>query len=79
MLIYSTYKARSELQSSVGTLGQRERQVLDLANGTHTLLDLRHALGAEAEKLAIDLMGKGYLSLAPERIPRLPSGACGRW
>lgn len=77
MLLQKTEKARVELRPGVRTLGQRERTVLLLADGTRTLADLMSLYDGEGAGLAAKLIADGYLteqSTRSERRAETPVG-----
>ena len=65
MLLKRTDKARNELQPGVRTLGQRERSLLLMANGSKSLADLAPMFEGQGKQLAQDLMTKGFLEPLP--------------
>lgn len=69
MLLEKTEKARAELRPGVRTLGQRERTVLLLADGTRTAADLASFFDGEAPRIAARLITDGYLMEQPASGP----------
>jgi len=70
MRFIRTDKARDELQPGRRSLSQRERALLLLAGGQHSLTDFGALFGGsrdEAERVAQQLVARGYL--APEAPP----------
>src|SRR5690606_18664031 len=70
MRFIRTDKARDELQPGRPSLTQRERALLLLAGGQHSLTDFGALFGGsrdEAERVAQQLVARGYL--APEAPP----------
>jgi hypothetical protein len=61
MLLQTTDKARDELGPGVRELGLRERSVLLLADGRKSLADLGPLFAGEGERIALDLVRRGYL------------------
>jgi len=61
MLLQKTEKARNELRPGVRTLGQRERSMLLMADGSKSILDFRPLFGGEGEQIVLDLVQQGYL------------------
>lgn len=62
MGLTKTDKARAELQPGQRTLGQRERALLLLADGSKTADEVGAYLGHEGERLVLQLLRDGYLT-----------------
>ena len=75
MQLHKTERARAELKPGIRTLGQRERTLLLLADGSKSVQDFRSLFDGEGEKIAIRLLREGFLqthtgkSLAPAGPP----------
>ncbi len=74
MLLQRTEKARMELQPGVRTLGQRERSLLLMANGSKTLAELTIMFDGQGRELAMQLLAQGFLesaagTQAPQQSP----------
>lgn len=61
MVLVKTEKGRAELRPGVRTLGQRERTVLLLADGTRSLGDLDGLFAGEGREIALRLIQQGLL------------------
>ena len=71
MQLVRTEKARQELIPGVRTLSQKERSVLLLADGRKSLPDLRGLFDGEAERIALELIQRGYLQIGrPDQTAR---------
>lgn len=66
MFLFKTDKAREELRPGQRTLSQRERALLLMADGRHTVTDFGPIFGGvdEARRVAGELHAQGYLQLA---------------
>ena len=73
MQLHKTSRARAELKPGVRTLGQRERVLLLLADGSKSAQDFQPLFGGEGEKIALRLLSEGYLERqtapAPAKAP----------
>ncbi len=65
MQLQKTERARAELKPGVRTLGQRERTLLLLADGTKTVQDFRPLFDGDGEQIALRLMRDGFLEANP--------------
>ena len=74
MQLHKTDRARAELQPGIRTLGQRERTLLLLADGSRSVQDLRPLFNGEGEKIALQLLREGFLHIPSDRSPELASG-----
>lgn len=61
MQLHKTELARAELKPGVRTLGQRERTLLLLADGSRSLDDIKILFEGEGERIALQLLQDGYL------------------
>jgi hypothetical protein len=62
MQLHKTSRAWTELKPGVRTLGQRERTLLLLADGSRSAQDFQILFGGEGEKIALRLLEEGYLT-----------------
>jgi hypothetical protein len=69
MQLQKTNKARAELQNGNRTLGQRERSILILANGTNTIQTIESLFNGEGRQIARQLIDSGYLEVAAPPLP----------
>jgi hypothetical protein len=69
MQLHKTEQARAELKPGVRTLGQRERTLLLLADGTKSAQDFRPLFAGEGEQIALRLLRDGYLETHSNSIP----------
>ena len=65
MQLQKTERARAELKPGVRTLGQRERTLLLLADGTKTVQDFRPLFDGDGEQIALRLLRDGFLEANP--------------
>jgi hypothetical protein len=65
MQLHKTDRARAELQPGTRTLGQRERTLLLLADGSKSVLDFRPLFNGDGEEIALRLMREGFLQVQP--------------
>lgn len=61
LILQKTDKARAELRPGHRTLGQRERTVLLLADGTKTIQDMVTLFDGDGRAIAEKLLNQGYL------------------
>ena len=61
MQLHKTERARAELKPGVRTLGQRERTLLLLADGSKSAQDFRPLFAGDGEQIALRLLLDGYL------------------
>ena len=70
MKLHKTDKALAELKPGSRSLGQRERTLLLLSNGTKTSSDLKPLFEGRGEQIIMQLLADGYLETrAPLPIP----------
>ena len=67
MQLYKTERARAELRPGTRTLGQRERTLLLLADGSKSMLDLQHLFNGDGEQIALHLLREGFLQTQPAK------------
>ncbi len=65
MQLHKTDRARAELKSGTRTLGQRERTLLLLADGSKSVQDFRPLFNGDGEEIALRLMRDGFLQAQP--------------
>lgn len=65
MQLQKTDRARAELKPGVRTLGQRERTLLLLADGSKSAQDFRPLFDGDGEQIALRLLGEGFLEAHP--------------
>lgn len=65
MQLHKTSRARAELQRGVRTLGQRERTLLLLADGSRSARDFQALFDGDGEEIALRLLSEGYLERQP--------------
>ena len=65
MQLHKTDRARAELKPGTRTLGQRERTLLLLADGSKSVLDFRLLFNGDGEKIALRLLHEGFLEAHP--------------
>jgi hypothetical protein len=65
MQLHKTDRARDELKPGTRTLGQRERTLLLLADGSKSVLDFRPLFNGDGEEIALRLMREGFLQVQP--------------
>ena len=61
MRLQKTDKVKAELQAGLRTLGQRERTLLLMADGSKTMSDFSALFNGEGTSIAIPLIDEGYL------------------
>jgi hypothetical protein len=69
MQLHKTDRARAELKSGTRTLGQRERTLLLLADGSKSVQDFRPLFNGDGEEIALRLMREGFLQTQPGKAP----------
>lgn len=62
MQLHKTSRAWIELKPGVRTLGQRERTLLLLADGSKSAKDFQILFGGKGEEIALRLLTEGYLT-----------------
>lgn len=65
MQLHKTDRARAELKPGVRTLGQRERTLLLLADGSKSVRDFRPLFAGDGEQIALQLLKDGFLEAHP--------------
>lgn len=77
MHLHKTSRARAELQPGVRTLGQRERTLLLLSDGSRLAQDFQLLFDGDGEKIALRLLSEGYLErrTTPKSAPPSPAPA----
>ena len=70
MQLHKTDRARAELKSGTRTLGQRERTLLLLADGSKSVQDFRPLFNGDGEEIALRLMRDGFLQAQPGHAPQ---------
>lgn len=75
MQLHKTDRARAELKPGIRTLGQRERTLLLMADGSKSVRDFRSLFNGEGEEIALRLMREGFLQIQPGKAlePALPT------
>ncbi|MCX7257659.1 MAG: hypothetical protein NTZ64_13295 [Polaromonas sp.] len=61
MQLHKTSRAHAELKPGVRTLGQRERTLLLLADGSKSAQDFHILFDGDGEEIALRLLSEGYL------------------
>jgi hypothetical protein len=70
MQLHKTDRARAELKPGVRTLGQRERTLLLLADGSKSVHDFRPLFDGDGEQIALRLLRDGFLETHPgKKVP----------
>jgi hypothetical protein len=70
MQLHKTDRARAELKSGTRTLGQRERTLLLLADGSKSVQDFRPLFNGDGEEIALRLLRDGFLQAQPGNAPQ---------
>ena len=70
MQLHKTDRARAELKPGVRTLGQRERTLLLLADGSKSIKDFQPLFGGDGEQIALRLLRDGFLETHPGQALR---------
>ncbi|MFZ3142321.1 hypothetical protein [Polaromonas sp.] len=65
MQLHKTERARAELKPGIRTLGQRERTLLLLADGSKSMQDFRPLFDGDGEQIALRLLREGFLETHP--------------
>lgn len=65
MQLHKTDRARAELKPGVRTLGQRERTLLLMADGSKSAQDFRPLFDGDGETIALRLLREGFLEAHP--------------
>ena len=65
MQLHKTDRARAELKPGIRTLGQRERTLLLLADGSKSVQDFRPFFDGDGEQIALRLLRDGFLEAHP--------------
>jgi hypothetical protein len=65
MQLHKTDRARAELKPGVRTLGQRERTLLLMADGSKSAQDFRPLFDGDGEAIALRLLHEGFLAAHP--------------
>ncbi len=65
MQLHKTDRARAELKPGVRTLGQRERTLLLMADGSKSAQDFRPLFDGDGEAIALRLLHEGFLEAHP--------------
>ena len=65
MQLHKTDRARAELKPGVRTLGQRERTLLLMADGSKSAQDFRPLFEGDGEAIALRLLREGFLEAHP--------------
>ncbi|CAN5405563.1 hypothetical protein BH10PSE16_BH10PSE16_20200 [soil metagenome] len=65
MQLHKTERARAELKPGIRTLGQRERTLLLLADGSKSVQDFRPLFDGDGEQIALRLLREGFLETHP--------------
>ena len=69
MQLHKTDRARAELKPGVRTLGQRERTLLLMADGSKSAIDFKLLFNGDGEHIARQLLHEGFLKLHPGDRP----------
>jgi len=69
MQLHKTDRARAELRPAVRTLGQRERTLLLMADGSKSAQDFRPLFDGDGEAIALSLLREGFLEAHPGKAP----------
>jgi len=75
MQLHKTDRARAELRPGVRTLGQRERTLLLMADGSKSAQDFRPLFDGDGEAIALRLLREGFLEAHPGRTTAAPAPA----
>ncbi len=68
MQLHKTDRARAELKPGVRTLGQRERTLLLMADGSKSAQDFRPLFDGDGEAIALRLLREGFLEAHPGKL-----------
>ena len=69
MQLHKTDRARAELKPGVRTLGQRERTLLLMADGSKSAIDFKLLFNGDGEHIAHQLLREGFLKFQPGDKP----------
>ncbi|MES2941809.1 MAG: hypothetical protein V4772_02940 [Pseudomonadota bacterium] len=72
MHLHKTDRARAELKPGIRTLGQRERTLLLLADGSKSVQDFRPLFDGDGEQIALRLLREGFLEAHPGHLMAKP-------
>lgn len=75
MQLHKTDRARAELRPGVRTLGQRERTLLLMADGSKSAQDFRPLFDGDGEAIALRLLREGFLEAHPGKTATAPAPA----
>ena len=75
MQLHKTDRARAELRPGVRTLGQRERTLLLMADGSKSAQDFRPLFDGDGEAIALRLLREGFLEAHPGKTAAAPAPA----
>jgi len=75
MQLHKTDRARAELRPGVRTLGQRERTLLLMADGSKSAQDFRPLFDGDGEAIALRLLREGFLEAHPGKTVTAPAPA----
>ncbi|MFS2035617.1 hypothetical protein ACEN8I_16465 [Polaromonas sp. CT11-55] len=75
MQLHKTDRARAELRPGVRTLGQRERTLLLMADGSKSAQDFRPLFDGDGEAIALRLLREGFLEAHPGKTVAAPAPA----
>jgi hypothetical protein len=75
MQLHKTDRARAELKPGVRTLGQRERTLLLMADGSKSAQDFRPLFDGDGEAIALRLLRDGFLEAHPGKTAAAPASA----
>lgn len=73
MQLHKTSRAHAELKPGVRTLGQRERTLLLLADGSKSAQDFHILFDGDGEEIALRLLSEGYLERQTTAKPAPPA------
>jgi hypothetical protein len=73
MQLHKTDRARAELKPGVRTLGQRERTLLLMADGSKSAQDFRPLFDGDGEAIALRLLREGFLEALPGKTAAAPA------
>ena len=73
MKLHKTDKAHAELKPGSRSLGQRERTLLLLSNGTKSSSDLKPLFEGRGEQIIMQLLADGYLETRTTDLHKTPA------
>lgn len=73
MKLHKTDKAHAELKPGSRSLGQRERTLLLLSNGTKSSSDLKPLFEGRGEQIIMQLLADGYLETRTTDLKKTPA------